>query len=84
MSFPLGNFREGGKELYIDFAGDTMSYVDIETGELIKCQMFVACLPASDYGFAMAVPSQKVVDFLYKQTQTTVYKHIIYTTKMHE
>ncbi len=65
VSFPLGNFREGGKELYIDFAGDTMSYVDIETGELIKCQMFVACLPASDYGFAMAVPSQKVEDFLY-------------------
>lgn len=65
VSLPLSNFREGGNELYIDFAGDTMSYVDISTGEEIRCQIFVACLPASDYGFVMAVPSQKVEDFLY-------------------
>lgn len=65
VSLPLSNFREGGNELFIDFAGDTMSYVDISTGEEIRCQIFVACLPASDYGFAMAVPSQKVEDFLY-------------------
>lgn len=65
VSFPFGNFREGGKEIYVDFAGDTMSYIDIDTGQQIPCQVFIACLPASDYGFAMAVPSQKVEDFLY-------------------
>ena len=58
VSLPMSNFREGGNELFIDFAGDTMSYVDLDTGEEIKCQIFVACLPASDYGYAMAVPSQ--------------------------
>lgn len=64
-SFVLSPDREGGQYLFVDFAGDTMSYVDIETGEEVKCQVFVATLPASDYGFAMAVPSQKVDDFLY-------------------
>ena len=65
VSLPMSNFREGGNELFIDFAGDTMSYVDLDTGEEVKCQIFVACLPASDYGYAMAVPSQKVEDFLH-------------------
>ena len=44
VSLPMSNFREGGNELFIDFAGDTMSYVDLDTGEEIKCQIFVACL----------------------------------------
>ena len=64
-SFVLSPNREGGQYLFVDFAGDTMSYVDLDTGEMVKCQVFVATLPASDYGFAMAVPSQKVDDFLY-------------------
>ena len=61
----LADMRTGGEKLFLDFAGDTMSYIDIETGEEVKCQVFVASLPASDYGFAMAVRSQKVDDFLY-------------------
>lgn len=54
-----------GDKLFIDFAGDKMYYSDKETGELIACEVFVATLPASDYCFAMAVPSQKTEDFLY-------------------
>lgn len=53
------------EKLFIDFAGKTISYVDRETGEVIACQLFVACLPFSDYAFAMAVPSQSTADFLY-------------------
>ncbi len=49
----------------MDFAGKTMSYTDPETGEVIHCQVFVACLPYSDYAFAMAVPSQTLSDFIY-------------------
>lgn len=52
-------------KLYIDFAGKTLSYIDKSTGEVIKCQVFVACLPYSDYCFAMAVKSQCVEDFIY-------------------
>ncbi|TVQ85125.1 MAG: IS21 family transposase [Bacteroidetes bacterium] len=52
-------------QLYMDFAGKTMSYTDPATGEVIPCQVFVACLPYSDYAFAMAVPSQTLSDFIY-------------------
>lgn len=54
-----------GEKLMVDFAGDKMSYVDVETGEIIKVEMFVACLPYSDYTYAICVPSQKTEDFIY-------------------
>lgn len=54
-----------GDKLFIDFAGKKLSYINKETGEVIECQVFVACLPYSDYSFAMAVKSQSTEDFLY-------------------
>ena len=54
-----------GDKLYIDFAGKKLSYIDKDTGDVVQCPVFVACLPYSDYGFAMAVRSQSVVDFIY-------------------
>jgi len=53
------------EKLYLDFAGKKMSYVDINTGEIIQCPVFIACLPYSDYGFAVAVRSQSLEDFIY-------------------
>jgi len=53
------------EKLYVDFAGKKISYVDRETGEIIWCQVFVACLPYSDYSFVMAVRSQCIEDFIY-------------------
>lgn len=52
-------------KLFIDFAGKTTSYIDRETGEEIRCQLFVACLPYSNYFFAMAIPSQKLEEFIH-------------------
>jgi transposase len=57
--------HKAGEKLFLDFAGDRLSYIDRDTGEVILCQVFVACLPYSDYSFAMAVRSQCVEDFLY-------------------
>jgi len=57
-----------GDKLYIDFAGKTLSYIDPSTGEIVKCQVFVACLPYSDYCFAMAVRSQSITDFIHALT----------------
>lgn len=54
-----------GDKLFIDFAGTKLYYTDRSTGELIACEVFVACLPFSDYGFVMALPSQRIADFLY-------------------
>jgi len=57
--------HEPGDKLMIDFCGDKLSYVDRDTGEIIPCEVFVGSLAASDYCFAMAVPSQKTPDFLH-------------------
>lgn len=53
------------EKLFVDFAGKKMSYVDRQTGEVILCPVFVACLPFSDYSFVMAVKSQGIEDFIY-------------------
>ena len=47
-----------GEKLMVDFAGDKLSNVDPETGEVIKVEVFVACMPYSDYTYAICVPSQ--------------------------
>ncbi len=46
--------HQAADKLYVDFAGKKLCYVDKDTGEIIKCEVFVACLPYSDYAFAMA------------------------------
>lgn len=60
----LKDLYVGGEKAFLDFSGGKMQYVDIDTGEVHDAEIFVACLPATDYGFATAVPSQKVEDFL--------------------
>lgn len=52
-------------KLFIDFSGKKAHYTDRKTGELIACELFVACLPFSDYAFAIAVPTQRLHDFIY-------------------
>jgi transposase len=57
--------HQPGEKLFVDFAGKKLSYVNPQTGELIECPVFVACLPYSDYCFTIAVPSQSVEDFMF-------------------
>ena len=61
----LANTYHPGEKLMVDFAGDKLSYVDTETGEIVKVEVFVACLPYSDYTYVICVPSQKTEHFLY-------------------
>jgi transposase len=60
--------HKAGEKLFIDFAGKKLSYINPDTGEIIYSQVFVACFPYSDYGFAIAVPTQSVADFIYALT----------------
>jgi transposase len=57
--------HNAGEKLLLDFAGDTLHYVDIQTGEIIEVQVFISTLAFSDYAFCMALPSQRSEDFLY-------------------
>lgn len=61
--------HQAGEKMFVDYAGKTLSYVDAQTGEIIKCQIFVACLPYSDYSFCIAVRSQRIDDFIYALTK---------------
>lgn len=65
ISTILADLHQPGEKIYLDFSGDTLSYIDTETGEMIKVQTFVACLPATDYTFAIALHSQRTEDFVY-------------------
>lgn len=53
------------EKLFIDFAGHTLPITDPHTGHFTHCQVFIACLPYSDYGFAMAVKTQQLEDFFH-------------------
>jgi transposase len=66
----LGDLHVGGEKLYLDFSGDRLEYIDMETGEIVKVQTFVAAFPATDYCFAICVPSQKTEDFVYACIQS--------------
>ena len=54
---------EPGDMMMVDFAGKKMSYMDVDTGELISCEVFVAILPFSGLIFCEAVASQQTADF---------------------
>lgn len=56
--------HEPAAKLYIDFAGSKLSYVDMETGEVIQVETFAAVLPFSGYTFITCVPSQRIEHFL--------------------
>jgi len=43
--------HQPGDVLQVDFAGDKMSYVDTQTGEIIECPMLVCALPFSSFKY---------------------------------
>ncbi len=62
-----------GQYLFVDYAGDKLSYVDLDTGEIIKVETFVATLPFTDYAYAICVPSQRLDDFIFAIRMTLEY-----------
>lgn len=62
-----------GEVLQMDFAGKTLSWVDKKTGEVHDCQVFVAVMPFSNFTFAIALPSQKVEDFVHGINEAMIY-----------
>lgn len=56
--------HKAGDKMFIDFAGDKLSYVDKKTGEVIWAEVFVAVLGASRYTYVEAVLSQQKEDLI--------------------
>ena len=43
-----------GEILQVDWAGDTASVIDTDTGEMLPAYLFVAVLPYSGYAYVVA------------------------------
>ena len=53
-----------GDKLYVDFAGERLTIVDKQTGEIQQVEIFVAILGASQLTYVEAVMSQQKEDFI--------------------
>jgi len=62
-----------GEVMQVDFAGKKMRWVDVATGEVYECEVLVAVMPHSQYTFAIALPSQKVADFIHGINQAFLF-----------
>lgn len=56
--------HRAGEKVFVDYAGQTMSIVDRETGEVREAQIFVGVLGASNFTFAEATWSQSLPDWI--------------------
>ena len=65
--------HEAGQTMQIDFAGKKMEWIDVSTGQVHPCEVLVAVLPKSHMGFAIAVPSQKTMDFIHGINQSFLF-----------
>jgi transposase len=53
-----------GERMFVDYAGTTLEVMDGTTGEVRVCQLFVAVLGASNYTYAEATFTQRLVDWI--------------------
>jgi transposase len=56
--------HKAGDKMYVDFAGDKLSIVDKQTGEIQQVEVFVAILGASQLTYVEAVMTQQKEDFI--------------------
>jgi transposase len=64
LQLSLRQEHKAGEKLFIDYAGPTMSVIDVETGEIKEAQLFVATLGASNYTYVEAQWSQDLQSFI--------------------
>lgn len=63
LTLPLEH--DPGEVLMLDFAGKRLHWVDAGTGELHPCEVLIGVLPFSQYSFCIALPSQRIPDFVH-------------------
>lgn len=66
LSHPVAHLEhKAGDKMFIDYAGDKLSIIDVETGEIIPVEIFVAILPCSQLTYVEAVMSQRKEDLIH-------------------
>jgi hypothetical protein len=56
--------HKAGDKVYVDYAGEKLYYVDPNTGEIIKAEVFLAILGASQLTYVEATMTQQKEDFI--------------------
>ena len=56
--------HRAGEKTFVDYAGQTVSVMDTESGEVRQAQVFVAVLGASNYTYAEATWTQNLWDWI--------------------
>jgi transposase len=56
--------HKAGDKVYVDYAGEKLYYVDLNTGEVIKVEVFLAILGASQLTYVEATMTQQKEDFI--------------------
>jgi transposase len=51
-----------GDKMFMDFAGDKLSYTDTHSGKLTPCEILLLTLGYSNYTRVVAIPSQRIED----------------------
>lgn len=59
-----------GEKLFVDWAGETISFYDPETGEIHPASLFVAVLGASNYTYAEANENQQMASWIGAHVRT--------------
>lgn len=54
-----------GDKMFIDFAGEKVSYIERGTGEVIECEFFACLLGGSQYTYAQAIVNQRKENFIH-------------------
>lgn len=63
LSPSMRQTHAAGERLFVDYAGQTIEFVDGLTGEVCAAQLFVAVLGASNYTYAEATLTQTLPDW---------------------
>ncbi len=56
--------HKAGEKAFVDYAGMTVDWIDVASGEIFTAQIFVGCLGASQYIYAEATASQQLPDWI--------------------
>jgi transposase len=64
LSPTMRQLHVAGERMFVDYAGATLEVMDGTTGEVRACQLFVAVLGASNYTYAEATFTQRLVDWI--------------------
>lgn len=73
QSLTMRQVHRAGDKLFVDYSGKKPRIVDVETGEPIEVELFVAVLGASNYTYAEVSRTQRVADWVMSHVRALEY-----------